>query len=180
LALLYNAPRAACITAKENSILFSLDRATFNAIVKDSAVKQRQNYEQFLNKVEILDSLDNYEKGKICDCLKTERYKKGDFVIKEGESGSTFFFIQNGTAVALKKDNNGGQQKVVYEYNANEYFGELALLRDEPRAASIQATSDLVVAWIDRLSFKRLLGSLDKILERNSDRYEKYMKDKGF
>ena len=111
--------------------------------------------------------------------MKTEKYKKGDFVIKEGESGSTFFLLQSGTAVALKKDASG-QQKVVYEYTENEYFGELALLRDEPRAASIQATSDITVAWIDRLSFKRLLGSLDKILERNSERYEHYMKDRGF
>ena len=37
LALLYNAPRAATIKSKTNSILFSLDRDTFNAIVKDSA-----------------------------------------------------------------------------------------------------------------------------------------------
>lgn len=41
LALLYNAPRAATIISKGNSILFSLDRNTFNHIVKDAACKKR-------------------------------------------------------------------------------------------------------------------------------------------
>jgi len=141
-------------------------------------MRKREIYESFLNKVDILDSLDKYEKGKVADCLRQETYKKGEFVIREGECGNTFFFIQQGKACALKKNSSGGEN-VVYDYKENEYFGELSLLRDEPRAASIKATEDLQVAWIDRLSFKRLLGSLDKILERNTERYAKFMKDKG-
>jgi cAMP-dependent protein kinase regulator len=42
LALLYNAPRAATIVAKTNATLFSLDRETFNHIVKDAAAKKRE------------------------------------------------------------------------------------------------------------------------------------------
>jgi cAMP-dependent protein kinase regulator len=42
LALLYNAPRAATIIANETSVLWGLDRATFNHIVKDSAAKKRE------------------------------------------------------------------------------------------------------------------------------------------
>ena len=38
---MYNAPRAATITAKEDSVCFSLDRDTFNAIVKQAAIKNR-------------------------------------------------------------------------------------------------------------------------------------------
>lgn len=41
LALLYNAPRAASIEAKTNATLFALDRATFNAIVKEATIKRR-------------------------------------------------------------------------------------------------------------------------------------------
>jgi cAMP-dependent protein kinase regulator len=178
LALLYNAPRAATITSKDNSICFSLDRACFNHIVKDAAMKKRERFDEFLQKVNILDSLDKYERGKICDSLQTVTYKKGDLVIKEGDSGNTFFFIQSGKAEALKRSSSGSEN-VVYSYEANDYFGELSLLRDEPRAASIRATDDLVCAWIDRLSFKRLLGNLDTILERNAERYAKFMKERG-
>merc|ERR1719386_290064 len=59
LALLYNAPRAASIQAKEKCVLFSLDRDCFNHIVKESAVKRRNLYEEFLSKVEILGTLDS-------------------------------------------------------------------------------------------------------------------------
>jgi len=41
LALLYNAPRAATIIAKSDSVLFSLDRETFNHIVKDASQRKR-------------------------------------------------------------------------------------------------------------------------------------------
>jgi cAMP-dependent protein kinase regulator len=46
-------------------------------------------------------------------------------------------------------------------YKAGDYFGELALLKNEPRAASIIAKTDLKLASIDRESFKRMLGPLD-------------------
>jgi cAMP-dependent protein kinase regulator len=63
----------------------------------------------------------------------------------------------------------------VYKYKENDYFGELALLRDQPRAANIIATSDCVLANIDRASFKRLLGPLEDILKRNTARYDAFV-----
>lgn len=54
LALLYNCPRAATITAKIDAELWSLDRNTFNHIVKDAAAKKREKYEEFLKNVKIL------------------------------------------------------------------------------------------------------------------------------
>lgn len=178
LALLYNAPRAASIVCKENAICFTLDRACFNNIVKDAAVKKRERYEEFINTVPILKSLDSYERSKICDCLQTQKYEEGELVIKEGDNGNTFFLVEEGSAIALKNSVGGGTTKV-FEYGKSDYFGELALLKDQPRAASIKATSSLKVAWIDRLSFKRVLGPLETILERNTDRYAQFMKEKG-
>jgi cAMP-dependent protein kinase regulator len=69
LALLYNAPRAATIIAKEPSLLWGLDRNTFNHIVKDSAVKSRQMIEEFLKKVPLLSSMDSYERLAIADAF---------------------------------------------------------------------------------------------------------------
>ena len=54
LALLYNAPRAATITATTASSCWRLDRDTFNHIVKNSAQRKREKYEDFIEKVEIL------------------------------------------------------------------------------------------------------------------------------
>lgn len=81
LALLYNAPRAATITAKTAALLWELDRQTFNHIVKDAAQKKRDKYEDFLATVPILQSMDNYERSKIADSIKEHDFAKGDKVI---------------------------------------------------------------------------------------------------
>ena len=83
LALLYNAPRAATIVAKEDSVCFSLDRECFNGIVKDAAIRKRERYEDFLSKIDILSEMDSYERSKIADVLKSIKVKAGDFIVKE-------------------------------------------------------------------------------------------------
>ena len=132
----------------------SKDRDTFNHIVKEATIKRRERFEEFVSKIELLSELDTYERGKIADCLNTEHFKNGDKIITEGENGEKFYFIEEGTCKAMKLE--GDAEKLVYEYKENDYFGELALLHNDPRAASIYATSEITVAWIDRNAFKRL------------------------
>ena len=102
LALLYNAPRAATIVAKVDSICWKLDRDTFNHIVKDAAARKREKYENFLASVKILTSMDPYERSKIADALREERYKKGETVIREGDIGDKFYLISEGESIATK------------------------------------------------------------------------------
>eukprot|EP01017_Pseudomicrothorax_dubius_P043899 TRINITY_DN7375_c0_g3_i1.p1 TRINITY_DN7375_c0_g3~~TRINITY_DN7375_c0_g3_i1.p1 ORF type:complete len:393 (-),score=123.23 TRINITY_DN7375_c0_g3_i1:146-1324(-) len=173
LALLYNAPRAATIIAAEPCVLFALDRETFNNIVKDAAARRREQYESFLQKVELLDTMDPYERAQLSDAFKTISFKAGDFVVREGERGDVFFFIEEGQAIATKVMKSG-KEETVYNYKPGDYFGELALLRDTPRAANIIAQTDMKLVTLDRASFKRLLGPLEDILRRNFTRYEKY------
>ena len=96
LALLYNCTRQASIKATEDCVLFALDRETFNHIVKDAAVKRRQHFENFLSKVELLETLTDYERTQIADVLKSQDFKKGDCVIREGDIGDCFYFIETG------------------------------------------------------------------------------------
>lgn len=51
--------------------------------------------------------LTNFEKAKICDCLTSEKFKKGDTIIKENDIGEKFYLIESGTADALKKNDKG-------------------------------------------------------------------------
>jgi len=90
--------------ADEDSVLYSLDRETFNNIVKEAAVKRRERFEDFLSKVELLADLNSYERGKICDVLVTEEFENGTEVIKQGDKGDKFYFIEQGEADAFKSD----------------------------------------------------------------------------
>lgn len=176
MALLYNAPRAATVKAKTECVLWAVDRETFNHIVKEAAQKKREQYENFLKSVDILSSVDPYELSQIADALKSCNYNKDDYVIKEGEMGDVFYIISEGTAVATKTMEPGKPPVEVKNYNVGDYFGELALIKGEPRAANILATSNLKLISLDRLSFKRLLGPIEDILKRNSEQYVKYIK----
>lgn len=174
LALLYNAPRAATIIAKEDGVLWTLDRETFNNIVKEAAIKKREQYESFLKSVDILKSIEPYELSQICDALKSKKYKSGDYIIRQDDIGEEFFIIEDGEAVATKSFNGEEAQKV-YSYSRGGYFGELSLIKNEPRAANILAITDCTVLSLERKSFKRLLGPIEIILKRNSNDYLKYM-----
>lgn len=100
LALLYNAPRAASIKAKTKAVLFSLDRETFNHIVKDAHRKKRDQYHDFLSKVEVLSQMDSYERDQIADALKRRTVEEGQYLFKEGETGNEFFMLLEGVAEA--------------------------------------------------------------------------------
>jgi len=84
------------------------------------------------------------------------------------------FFLVEGEAYASKVLNPGEEAKVVKNYTAGDYFGELALLRNEPRAANVIAGTECQCVQMDRHSFKRMLGPLNEILKRNIDLYTQY------
>ena len=73
--------------------------------------------------------------------------------------------------VAEKKETNDEFPRVVYQSKQGDYFGELALLHDISRQASVKAVHRCRVASIDRESFKRMLGSFEEILKRNEEKY---------
>jgi cAMP-dependent protein kinase regulator len=76
----------------------------------------------------LLQDLEPYERNKICDVLNAETYKDGDYIIKQGDVGDKFYFIEEGHAIATKSEN--GKSSQVFEYKENDYFGELSLLKD--------------------------------------------------
>ncbi len=174
LALLYNAPRAATITANEDCLLWKLDRDTFNHIVKDAAQRRREKYEKFLTKVPIFETMEPYERSKLADAFNEKKFAAGEFVIREGEPGNELYLLQEGSAIATKTLQAGQQPEQVMEYKIGDYFGERALLKNEPRAANVVAKSDCVLVSMDRHSVKRLLGPLEDLLKRNFEVYEKY------
>ena len=181
LALLYNCPRAATIICStDECILWSLDRETFNHIVKDAAQKKREKYENFLKNVDILSTIDDYELGQICDSLKDGIYKKDEYIIREGELGDVFYILEEGKCNATKTLEPGKPETIIKELKEGDYFGERALLKGEPRYANIVVTSDIAkVISLDRLSFNRLLGPIMDILKRNVDKYQVYCINKN-
>lgn len=161
LALMYNAPRAATIVSLDaKSTLWALDRVTFRRILMDSAFQRRRMYEAFLEEVPLLSSLKPYERSKIADALDTIKFTAGSEIIHEGDPGDAFYLLEVGEAEAVKAGTT------VKAYSRGDYFGELALLDEKPRAASVRAKTDVKVARLGRDGFKRLLGPVEQIMRR--------------
>jgi len=170
LALLYNAPRAASVEATDECKAWQLDRETCKHIVQAAATKGRERHDGFLQKVSLFENMAAYERSQICDALKAQNFKKGDFVVKESEEGDCFYIVEEGTLQAVK----GEAQKEVMKYTSGDYFGELALLKNQPRAASVCVTSpDAKVLQLDRKAFLKLLGPVQDILARKEADYKK-------
>ncbi|EPS29738.1 cAMP-dependent protein kinase regulatory subunit [Penicillium oxalicum] len=161
LALMYNAPRAATVVSTDaKSTLWALDRITFRRILMDSAFQRRRMYEAFLEEVPLLSSLKPYERSKIADALEPIKFPAGSTIINEGDPGDAFYLLESGEAEAVKNDVS------VKQYNRGDYFGELALLDDKPRAANVVTKTEVKVARLGRDGFKRLLGPVEDIMRR--------------
>jgi len=156
--------RAATVAAiSPTSTLWALDRVTFRRILMDSAFQRRRMYETFLEEVKLLSTLKPYERSKIADALETQKYAAGSTIIKEGDKGESFFILESGNAEAYKN----GTDEAVKKYKKGDYFGELALLNDAPRAASVIATTEVKLATLGKDGFQRLLGPVESIMRRN-------------
>jgi cAMP-dependent protein kinase regulator len=168
LALMYNQPRSATIIATSDGILWVMGRQTFRKLVLKHAFRKRQMYEKFLQDLDILQSLTDYERSNVADALIPIDYYQNDIIIKQGDAGDRMFFIEDGQCDIYMNE------KFHKRLNKGEYFGELALLNHEPRSATVIAASYKVrLASLEVQSFERLLGPCMDLLQRNTSKYLK-------
>ncbi|KAI7777810.1 hypothetical protein LA080_003009 [Diaporthe eres] len=166
LALMYNAPRAATIiSAEPQSMLWALDRLTFRRILMESTFQRRRMYESFLEEVPLLKTLTSYERSKIADALETQKYPPGTAVIKEGDPGYDFYLLESGECDAYKEGVHKERINLRH-YEKGDFFGELALLNDAPRAATVVSVTEVKVAKLGKNAFNRLLGPVESIMRR--------------
>jgi len=175
LALIYGTPRAADVRARTQLKLWAIDRDSYRRILMGSTQKKRKMYEEFLSKVSILESLDEWERLTVADALEPVIFEPQQEVVVQGQPGNDFFIIVEGTAAVLQKSSESDEYTQVGMLGASDYFGEIALLLDRPRAATVVARSVLKCVKLDRPRFERVLGECSEILKRNIRQYNSYV-----
>ncbi|KAI8615964.1 cyclic nucleotide-binding-like protein [Chytriomyces sp. MP71] len=122
------------------------------------------------------DGRDEIYLGKIATALKAAYYITGDYVFHQGDSATEMYFIQSG------KVNIIVNSKLVSHANEGSFFGEVALIANIPRTASIQAAVPCVLYSLSANSFGEILNEFEDIKERVElifqDRMEKVKKEK--
>lgn len=175
LALIYGTPRAADVRAKCQLKLWAIDRDSYRRILMGSQIKKRKMYEEFLSKISILESLDKWERLTVADALEPAQFDNGQEVVVQGQPGNDFFIIVEGTAAVLQRRCETDEYVEVGHLGPSDYFGEIALLLDRPRAATVVARSHLKCVKLDRARFERLLGECSEILKRNMQQYNSFV-----
>jgi len=109
----------------------------------------------------------------LIDAFKPLRFKAGERVITQGDTGDEFFVVESGTlTVHVLVGEKGRRNEVkVGDYKSGSAFGELALIFGSPRAATILATEDVKLWCLDRETYRSMISQL---------RYEEHQQKREF
>jgi CRP-like cAMP-binding protein len=108
---------------------------------------------ELLRAVPLFADLSKSELGRVASITKPLSFRAGEAVVTEGERTGRFFVIVEGEADVTVHG------RFVRRLDAGDFFGEMALLDDEPRSATVVAVTDLDTLSIAPVNFRPLLKS---------------------
>ena len=115
--------------------------------------------------------MDEYRKSKaeaklmqLTDSLEADSFKAGKAIIKEGDDGDRLYLVKAGSVKITKKGAEGKEEEEIETVGPSGFFGELALLTGNKRAATATAVDDVQVLSIKQKVFDKLFGSIGELL----------------
>jgi CRP-like cAMP-binding protein len=119
----------------------------------------------FFRKFTLFAELDDRELASIAAVAKSRRYAKDDVVFHADESGDIFCLIKEGQ-VKVTMISPEGKEIILSLLGPGDFFGEMALLDNEPRSATIIATEPLEIVTIWRSDFLHILSENFSITQK--------------
>ncbi|KAF7285490.1 hypothetical protein GWI33_010588 [Rhynchophorus ferrugineus] len=176
LAILYNCQRTATIKAATDCKLWAIERQCFQTIMMRTGLIRQAEYTDFLKSVPIFKDLPEETLIKISDVLEECYYAHGDYIIRQGARGDTFFIISKGQVKVTIKKKDSLEEKYIRTLGKGDFFGEKALHGDDLRTANIIADDleGVTCLVIDRDTYIQLISTLDEVrtkyVDDNDDR----------
>ena len=113
---------------------------------------------ELLRRVRLFTGLSLDDLVAIDDLLQERRFRKGTVVFEQGDDGDALYIIEGGRVKASIKDEQN-REKVLGVFGEGDYFGEMALLSDQPRSASMTVVGDAELLVLPKEAFERFLAS---------------------
>jgi serine/threonine protein kinase/serine/threonine protein phosphatase PrpC/CRP-like cAMP-binding protein len=164
IALIYGGKRVASVRSVGRCTCLSLSKNVF---------EKQHDVRMFLvtKKVPMLADLDQKDRLNIIKKLQPRTFVLGDYVIREGDKvvDDAFYMITKGEAAVVQMPKNGEKEKILTRLFEGHCFGEMALVSDETRSASIVAKSaKLQCMCLTKQDFQGSLagGNLSSIIEK--------------
>lgn len=116
----------------------------------------KKTIEKFISSNPIFYSLKDEIISEIASQIEIEKFAPEESIVTEGEHGDSFYIIFSGHVKVIRTD-LGGEELVMAKLDPGEGFGEMALLLDQPRSATVKAVDSVETLKIKRKNFKKLL-----------------------
>jgi len=124
-------------------------------VVHPKTDEQRARLQERVQSCFLFRTLDVQQFAEVIDAMFEHKVKAGDMVIRQGDDGDYFYVIETGVYSALINTDAGPKKVMTYDNEGN--FGELALLYNMPRAASIKAETAGSLWAMDRQTFRKIV-----------------------
>lgn len=111
-----------------------------------------------LQRVPLFSALNNEELAAVCAHVVTRSYAKNCVLITEGDATDSLFIILKGRVKVYLSDDRG-REVILTQQTSGEYFGELALIDDAERSASVMTIEPSTFIIINKHSFKEILAA---------------------
>src|SRR5687767_1387926 len=139
---------------------FFIRDATYNRPRVDSALREAPDAEsqvvEALRRVPLFASLKPHQLAEMAQMARRQRFGRDEAVFYQGDSGDSFYVILSGQ-VKVSVSSPEGQEAILVMLDTGESFGELALLDEQPRSATIEATRPTEVLVMRREEFHRMI-----------------------
>jgi len=119
-----------------------------------------------LKELPILSELDATLLLELSGHLTTEQFPADRVIIHQGDLGNRFYIIVRGTAAVERVDPEGATPRVLAVLQDGDFFGEIALLKDSPRTATVRALQPCLCVSLSRQTFRTLLGKHPQVHEK--------------
>lgn len=161
-ALLSDIPRTATCRAKTSVRVLSLGKEDFDDLVA-RRFELAENLDEAMVRAELLSAMPLFTEINpshvkiIASKLTAESHPPGAVIIRQGDIGDKFYLIESGTVSVRRPGEDTGEETVVARLGQGEYFGEIALLMNVPRTASVVAETDVKLLSLDSGSFEQMV-----------------------
>ena len=109
-----------------------------------------------LREVPLFSEMDEQEVAGIRAIMQEMKFKPGQVIIREGETGDLFYVITEGHAEIVIHDADGAEL-LLHEVGPGDFFGELSMLTNQPRAARVRAVDQVSTLALERDDFFEFL-----------------------
>ncbi len=124
---------------------------------------EREEHVALLRSLELLSALDDQTLAVLAKEVRWLEVGAGESVLREGDPSECMYFVAHGR-LGILQHHSDGADRLVREIGAGQPIGELGLLLDQPRSASVIALRDSLLIALDRAAFDRLIEREPSVL----------------